>query len=552
MFGAASGERWLLMLLLLAVVVLAPARSAHAQDAGFLATLGELRDASFSDKEQIIDRLSGSGHPSVRPVLSALLEDRLFVRASDQKIFIVKSTDDTLTSFALVDPISLRDAGSAVPADLTKIGTNNRLRRVLRIAIARFGLSSPDAAVRLAAVSEMMSSLDDPTLALLRDRLRVETDSSVKGEIETGLALAALDSQDPQERLRAIAALGRSVSSPVRNRLASMLETSPDGTFVERDETVRRAAAAAVRTIDRARGFYSGIETLFFGLSVGSVLVLVAIGLAITFGVMGVINMAHGEMMMLGAYTTYVVQLAMPKHIGASIVVAIPAAFIVGAVAGVVLERTIIRFLYGRPLETLLATFGVSLILQQLVRSIFSANNRSVETPAWMSGTWQLNEALSITYNRLYIVIFTLIVFAILVAVLKRTRLGLDIRAVSQNRAMAQAMGIRTEWVDAMTFGLGSGIAAIAGVALSQFTNVGPNLGQSYIIDSFMVVVFGGVGNLWGTLVGGMSMGVVNQLLEPWAGAVLAKIFVLVALILFIQRWPRGLFPQTGRAAESQ
>jgi urea transport system permease protein len=266
---------------------------------------------------------------------------------------------------------------------------------------------------------------------------------------------------------------------------------------------------------------------------------------------MGVINMAHGELMMLGAYTTYVVQLAMPRHIEASILVAIPAAFLVAGVAGVILERTIIRFLYGRPLETLLATFGVSLVLQQLVRSVFSANNRSVETPAWMSGTLQINEALAITFNRLYIVIFTLMVFAILLLVLKRTRLGLDIRAVSQNRAMARAMGIRSEWVDAMTFGLGSGIAGVAGVALSQLTNVGPNLGQAYIIDSFMVVVFGGVGNLWGTLIGGMSMGVVNKLLEPYAGAVLAKILVLVALILFIQRRPRGLFPQTGRAAES-
>jgi len=226
---------------------------------------------------------------------------------------------------------------------------------------------------------------------------------------------------------------------------------------------------------------------------------------------------------MLGAYATYVVQLAMPHHIGASILVAIPVAFIVAGLAGILLERTIIRFLYGRPLETLLATFGVSLILQQLVRTLFTANNRSVETPAWMSGTLQLNPALAITYNRLYIVFFTVIVFAILVAVLRRTRLGLDIRAVSQNRTMAEAMGIRTEWVDAMTFGLGSGVAGIAGVALSQFTNVGPNLGQSYIIDSFMVVVFGGVGNLWGMLVGGLSMGVVNQLLEPYAGAVLAK-----------------------------
>jgi urea transport system permease protein len=256
--------------------------------------------------------------------------------------------------------------------------------------------------------------------------------------------------------------------------------------------------------------------------------------------------------MMLGAYATYVVQTAMPNHGETSILVAIPAAFIVAALTGILIERTIIRFLYGRPLETLLATFGVSLILQQLVRSIFTALNRSVQTPAWMSGTLQLNEALSITYNRLYIIIFTILVFAALFVVLKRTRLGLEIRAVSQNRSMAKAMGIRSEWVDALTFGLGSGIAGIAGVALSQLTNVNPNFGQSYIIDSFMVVVFGGVGNLWGAMVGGLSMGVVNELLEPYAGAVLAKIAVLVALILFIQARPRGLFPPTGRASENQ
>jgi urea transport system permease protein len=242
----------------------------------------------------------------------------------------------------------------------------------------------------------------------------------------------------------------------------------------------------------------------------------------------------------------------MPGHLGISILAAIPAAFIVAGLVGVVMERTIIQHLYGRPLETLLATFGVSLILQQAVRSIFSALNRSVVTPDWMTGSLQLNDALSITYNRLYIVIFTLMVFSILLVVLKRTRIGLDIRAVSQNRAMAKAMGIRTEWVDAMTFGLGSGIAGVAGVALSQLTNVGPNLGQSYIIDSFLVVVFGGVGNLWGALIGGMSMGIVNKLLEPYAGAVLAKIFVLVGLILFIQIRPRGLFPQSGRAAEDK
>jgi urea transport system permease protein len=219
---------------------------------------------------------------------------------------------------------------------------------------------------------------------------------------------------------------------------------------------------------------------------------------------------------------------------------------------GILMERTIIQFLYGRPLETLLATFGVSLILQQLVRSIFSANNRSVITPGWMSGSLRINDALEITWNRLYIVIFAVLVFSVIQLVLKGTRLGLDIRAVSQNRAMAKAMGIRTQWVDAMTFGLGAGVAGVAGVALSQLTNVGPNLGQSYIIDSFMVVVFGGVGNLWGSLIGGMSMGVTNQLLEPWVGAVLAKIFVLVALILFIQWRPRGLFPQKGRAVDDK
>jgi urea transport system permease protein len=302
--------------------------------------------------------------------------------------------------------------------------------------------------------------------------------------------------------------------------------------------------------IERWRSFYAVLETLFFGLSLGSVLVLAAIGLAITFGVMGVINMAHGELMMLGAYSTYVVQLLMPNHIGASVIVAIPVAFVVSGGVGILIERGIVRFLYGRPLETLLATFGVSLILQQVVRDIFSANNRPVETPSWMAGSLQFNDAFSITYNRFYVVLFTLAVFALIQLVLKKTTLGLKVRAVAQNRPMARAMGVRAEWIDAMTFGLGSGIAGVAGVALSQLTNVGPNLGQQYIVDSFMVVVFGGVGNLWGTLIGGMSLGVVNKLLEPYSGAVLAKILVLVFLILFIQRRPRGLFPQKGRAAE--
>jgi urea transport system permease protein len=543
------GGQWR-SLLLLAFCGVASAHAQSPKDASFLSTLGELREAGYSDKALIAERLSETGHPSVRAVLTALMEDRLYYRNSDQKIFIGKSAD--ADPIGLIDPLSLKNSGSASADSLTKVGTNNGLRSKLRTTVAHFSLSSPETSVRLDAVREMSRSLDDPTVALLRQRLAVETNSRVRKEIATGLALAALDGPEAKARLDAVNTLSHSVSQDVRNRVALLLDKSSDGSFVEKDENVRRGAVAAVATIDRWRTFYSGIQTLFFGLSVGSVLVLIAVGLAITFGVMGVINMAHGELMMLGAYTTYAVQLAMPEHIGISILVAIPAAFIVAGLVGVLMERTIIRFLYGRPLETLLATFGVSLILQQAVRSIFSANNRSVVTPEWMSGSLQLNDALAITWNRLYIVIFTVLVFAMILAVLKRTRIGLDIRAVSQNRSMAKAMGIRTEWVDAMTFGLGAGIAGVAGVALSQLTNVGPNLGQSYIIDSFMVVVFGGVGNLWGSLIGGMSMGVVNQLLEPWVGAVLAKIFVLVALILFIQRRPRGLFPPKGRAAEDK
>jgi urea transport system permease protein len=547
------GGLWLFVLLQLA------SRSAgllHAQtpnDASFLATLGQLRDATFDDKEKIVEQLAQSGHPYVRAALTALLEDRLYFRNSDQKVFLVKSAaGEDSTTLDLIDPVTLKVAGPASADSVTKIGTNNRLRRVLQTTLARYGLSSADPSVRLAAVRSIEQNLDEGNVQFLRDRVAVETNSGVKNEIAIGLALVALDGSDVQARLSAISTLRHSIRQDVLNKLEGLIEKSPDGSFVETDERVRQAAESAVKSISRLRTFYSGVETLFFGLSLGSVLVLIAIGLAITFGVMGVINMAHGELMMLGAYTTYVVQVAMPNHTEISILVAIPAAFLVAALMGILIERSIIRFLYGRPLETLLATFGVSLILQQLVRSIFTALNRSVVTPNWMSGTLQVNDALSITYNRLYIVIFTLIVFAGLLVILKRTRMGLQIRAVSQNRAMAKAMGIRSEWVDAMTFGLGSGIAGVAGVALSQLTNVNPNLGQSYIIDSFMVVVFGGVGNLWGSMVGGMSMGVVNELLEPYAGAVLAKIFVLIALILFIQRRPRGLFPPTGRASENQ
>ncbi|HEX6465430.1 MAG TPA: urea ABC transporter permease subunit UrtB [Vicinamibacterales bacterium] len=536
---------------LLAVVILsAPvwaAQTAPTDDA----MLAALRDASLADKAAIIQQLADSGRPWARTVLAALLDDRLFARQRNGRVFILPSSDENTTTVELIDPLTGHPQGTASRDEIVKIGTNNQLRKRLRVALARFDLNSPDRDTRLASAQELLRSLDDEGIALLKARRAVEHDRRVRGEIDVGLALAALSSPDAQTRLDAVHTLAGQLRPEARNALAALVDRAPDGSVAEPDGRVRAAAADAIRGIDRRRAFYASVQTLFFGLSVGAVLVLVAIGLAITFGLMGVINMAHGEFMMLGAYTTYLVQLAMPQHIGASVLVAIPAAFVVAGIAGVILERTVIRFLYGRPLETLLATFGVSLILQQLVRSLFSANNRAVETPQWMSGTVAVNEALALTANRLYVIGFTLVVFAALQIILKRTRAGLYIRAVSQNRGMAAAMGVRTSWVDAMTFGLGSGIAGMAGVALSQLTNVGPNLGQSYIIDAFMVVVFGGVGNLWGTLAGGMAMGIVNQLLEPYSGAVLAKIFVLVALILFIQRWPRGVFPLSGRAAES-
>ena len=545
--------RWLLLALVVVIATVATAAPLAAQspDDEFRTVIGRLRGTTYTEKEAVVEQIVATGHRSVLPVLTALLEDRLYERSSDQAIVIVRVADESLSAMELIDPVSQQTDGTGAPADLSRIRTNNRLRRFVRTAAARFGLANSDPSIRVGAVIEMRRSLDDATVTALRAQAATESDARVRREIDTALALAALDGTEQAARLKAIEILSSRLHPDVRNRLAALLEQGPDERPAEPDQEVRRGAAKAIDRIDRWRSVNDGVETLFFGLSLGSVLVLSAIGLAITFGVMGVINMAHGELMMLGAYTTYVVQLLMPEHIGASILVAIPAAFAVAALVGVILEQTIIRFLYGRALETLLATFGVSLILQQLVRSLFSANNRAVQTPAWLSGTIQINEGLALTVNRLYIVVFTAIVFVILLLVLKHTRLGLSIRAVAQNRAMARAIGINSGRVDALTFALGSGIAGVAGVALSQLTNVGPNLGHSYIIDSFMVVVFGGVGNLWGTMIGGLSLGIVNKLLEPYAGAVLGKIVVLVALILFIQRRPRGLFPQTGRAAEA-
>jgi urea transport system permease protein len=504
----------------------------------FDTAVAALPTASYLEKEELAGRILRSAHPQGRSLLQGWLDGRLYADAAGHAYLEGEG--------GYTDALSGAAAAAVSAETLEKIGTNNRLRKALKGFLAQFALASPEAAARIEAVREMRRDLDESAVAVLKARLPQEADAAVKHEIELALALAGLASEAPAARLAAVASLDGDRSAEVYNRLSQMAS----GDEADVDMEVRNAAAAAVRRIDSWRSFYQGLETLFFGLSLGSVLVLAAIGLAITFGVMGVINMAHGELIMLGAYTAYVMQLLLPNHIGLALLLAIPAAFMVSGLVGVAIERGIVRHLYGRPLETLLATFGLSLVLQQLVRSVFSPLNRSVQTPGFLSGSLQINDLLSVTWIRLYIVLFMLVVFALLWLTLNRTSLGLKVRAVSQNRRMAQAMGIRTERVDAMTFGLGSGIAGIAGVALSQLTNVGPNLGQAYIIDSFMVVVFGGVGNLWGTLIGGMALGVTNKLLEPWAGAVMAKILVLVFIILFIQRRKQGLFPQKGRAAE--
>jgi len=509
--------------------------------------LAKLAASSMSDRAAAVDELAHTQSTRTIPILQALLDGHLYKTRADNKLVI--GTDEG--EFKASDAEIGNDLVNIDKADVQKIAINNSLRVSLRKTLGQLQLNADDDGVRLSAIQAIGKDLNKDGIKLLQDRLGIEKDSKVQDAINLVLALDKLNNAVKAERIAALDLLKQHPTQDVVNRLNALVEKDADGNFIEADSDVRNQANVALAEINSKISLYAGVETLFFGLSLGAVLVLAAIGLAITFGVMGVINMAHGELMMLGAYTTYVMQQLLPQQLGLALILSIPAAFLISALVGIGIERGIIRFLYGRPLETLLATFGVSLVLQQSVRSIFSPLNRSVASPGWMSGTWQINEFLALTWNRFYILVFCLLVFALLQTILKKTRLGLEVRAVAQNRNMAKAMGVPTDSVDAMTFGLGSGIAGVAGVALSQITNVGPNLGQSYIVDSFMVVVFGGVGNLWGTLLAGFSLGIANKLLEPTAGAVLAKILVLVFIILFIQKRPRGLFPQKGRATEA-
>ncbi len=526
----------------LVALLVTPPGTAHADNLG--AIVQKLADGGFSARAKVVDELAATGNERVAAILEALQGGDLFTRKSDKRVFITRGAGDEL---ALIDPISGQQTGTAPKNALKKIRVNNRLRRAIRAALGSLTLLNPDPAKRLAAAEAVFKSRDANALASLDAAIAKEADPKVKRALEQARAATLLSSDGPEtEKLEAISTLE---ARGDRDALALLLGLADAG-----DNEVSRAAAASVAAIEKNLAFWNSVQNVIYGISLGSVLLLAAIGLAITFGVMGVINMAHGEMVMLGAYTTFTVQeiirVSAPELFDYSLFLALPLAFLIAGAVGIAIERGVIRWLYGRPLETLLATWGLSLILQQAIRSIYGPTNREVGNPSWMSGALDFG-SLTITYNRLWIIIFAIMVFAVLLLILKYTRFGLQVRAVTQNREMAGSMGIRTGRIDALTFGLGSGIAGIAGVALSQIDNVSPNLGQSYIIDSFMVVVFGGVGNLWGTLVGAMTLGVANKFLEPYAGAVLAKILVLVLIILFIQKRPRGLFALKGRAAEA-
>ena len=497
---------------------------------------------SFNETIEGVNGVAASGHPLAEKILFALQAGRLLFSTEQKQVFF-KDDQDHLFVAETGQP-----AASDPPADLSPVRLNNRLRGIIQAALGSLTLLSPDPARRFEAAQAVFKSRDPNALAPLDQAIAKETIARVKRALVQARAavILFLDSASEADKLEAVAVVRERGDQDALGLLHSLPDSTPDA--------VKKAAADAIVSIENSLAAWGVIQNAWYGVSLGSVLLLAAIGLAITFGVMGVINMAHGEMVMLGAYTTFVVQELIRKYYPGlfdySLFIAIPLAFLIAGAVGVLIERCIIRFLYGRPLETLLATWGLSLILQQAVRTTFGPTNKDVGNPSWMSGAFDVGH-ITITYNRLWIIVFTIMVFLLLLALLRFTRLGLEMRAVTQNRSMAASMGIRTGTIDALTFGLGSGIAGIAGVALSQIDNVSPNLGQGYIIDSFMVVVFGGVGNLWGTLVGALTLGIANKFLEPYAGAVLGKIAILVLIILFIQKRPRGLFALRGRAVEA-
>ncbi|PRD13430.1 urea ABC transporter permease subunit UrtB [Pantoea coffeiphila] len=505
-----------------------------------LAVAGPAADfsaASRSDQLKILQQWAAAPDPARLPLLQALHGETVVLDENKQPFNQLK---DQLT------PLE----GSATPVGATKkLFMNNRLRTMIATTLAAHQLVSPQVATRLKAARALQNDAQPDQLPLLRQRLAAEQDSSVHAVLAQAVAGLQLADGDPQVRLQAVRVLGETSDPQTQASLERLL--SPQN---ETDATVRAAAADSLKQIRHRLMLGDVLGQAFTGLSLGSVLLLAALGLAITYGLLGVINMAHGEMLMLGAYATWMVQNLFqrfaPEWLAFYPLLALPVAFFITAAIGMVLERTIIRHLYGRPLETLLATWGISLMLIQLVRVVFGTQNLEVANPAWLSGGMQVLPNLVLPYNRLAVMVFVAGVLILTWLLLNKTRLGMNVRAVTQNRAMADCCGVPTGRVDMLAFGLGSGIAGLGGVALSQLGNVGPELGQGYIIDSFLVVVTGGVGQLAGTVVAALGLGILNKVLEPQIGAVLGKILILVLIVLFIQKRPQGLFAFKGRVID--
>ena len=534
-------RRPILVLLLVLAAINAP--PALALDAALVHKLA-LGDSS-EDRIAAVNELLESGDEQAEPLLKALLAGT--VQTSADRVLIVHG--DTAQDAVTGEKVS------PLPADATDVVMNNRVRGVLDAAVAALRLVSRDRDTRLKAARELADDPRAAALPIVRKVLGRETDPELRAVLEIVAASIELQAGSRQDRLAAIRTLAASGNSKTETLLLPLVARKPDGSWAEPDTQIRAAAQASLADVRGRLAFGERIGLLFAGLSLGSILMIAALGLAITYGLMGVINMAHGELIMLGAYATYVVQNLFKAYAPAAfdwyLLAAVPAAFVVSGAVGMILERTVIRWLYGRPLETLLATWGISLVLIQGVRSLFGAQNVQVDNPSWMSGGVQALPNLVLPYSRIVIIAFAATVVAGIWLLLARTRLGLFVRGVTQNRAMAACVGVPTARVDTWAFGLGCAIAGLAGCALSQIGNVGPALGQGYIVDSFMVVVLGGVGQLAGTVYAGLGLGLVNKLLESWSGAVLAKIAVLVFIIVFIQKRPQGLFALKGRALEA-
>ena len=505
--------------------------------------LAPLAADDFDAKSAAVDKLIANADAPSIAVLNALSDGSL-VATDDGKVLI--QTDD-----GNKDPLTNKtvEAPGAQPVTL-----NNLLRAKVSGALSGLQLSSPDIEKRRAAIDELLKNAD-PSIKPLVDKARAqETDPTLKKRLDTLWATTALHDIDPNKRLEAVQLVAARHDLDMNELLRPIVVKNADGTFAEPDARVREAAQAGIEELNSIQRRGEIVGTIFAGLSLGSVLLLAALGLAITYGLIGVINMAHGEFLMIGAYATYVVQNLVQHYAPGAFnwypLFAVPVSFAAAAAVGIVLERLVLKHLYGRPLETLLTTFGISLILIQATRTIFGAQNVQVTNPSWMSGGVSVMQNLILPYNRITILGFSLVVVLLAWVVLTKTRLGLFVRAVTQNRRMAACVGVKTSRVDSYAFAFGAGIAGLGGCALSQIGNIGPDLGQSYIIDSFMTVVLGGVGQLAGTVIGGFGLGLVSKTIEPFWGAVLAKIAVLVLIVLFIQKRPQGMFALKGRSAE--